>query len=152
MKETMDFIKVLDYCISIEVGGMAMDSLVKYVTENPVTAIMLLFASLLIMYFFFKKIISFTLLIIIIVIAIGGYQYFKDTQRSSKGIKEIISDVRTKTVKMVEAGKDLYNRSKGLYGEAKNMSKELDKMAGKDEDESSAKGKSSKRDSTGDGK
>lgn len=102
-----------------------MDNIIQYVTTHQFSVGVAIFVAVLILYFLFKKLIKLVLVLTLILIAIWGYLYFKDPGRVSENIKNSVDKAKQQTGKIVEKGRAVYAKGKGIAQKGAMFSKEL---------------------------
>src|SRR3970282_2977776 len=100
-----------------------MISILDYLSSHSLVVMAVAFVILLIVYFIFKQLIKLALLLLLVALAVGGYYYFNDPHKAPENILQTIKDDRTKSEKLVEAGKKAYQKTKGVYEKRKKQSK-----------------------------
>ena len=96
-----------------------MEGIVRAMTEHPLAAMAVCFAVLLIVYFLFKRLIKLALILIIVAVAIGGYLYFQHPESRPANLKDAVEKARTGAGKVVDQGKEAYEKGKELLDKGK---------------------------------
>ena len=106
-----------------------MDAITGYIAEHPAMLIMIIvFVIMFILYFVFKKLVKLTLVVLFILLAVAGYYYFKDPNKTSEKIKNTIDTVNAGINEVVDKSKNLYKDSKALYEKSKEVPGDVNKL------------------------
>lgn len=84
-----------------------MEEFINYLSANPIALIILAALVLLIIIFIFKKLLKMVLISGLILVALCGYYYYKAPEKFPENVKKTISEVKNKTGKAVEKGKEI---------------------------------------------
>jgi c-di-AMP phosphodiesterase-like protein len=116
-----------------------MDAITGYIAEHPAMLIMIIvFVIIFILYFVFKKLLKLTLVILFILLAVAGYYYFKDPNKTWEKIKNTSDAVNAGINEVVDKSKNLYKDTKALYEKSKEIPGDINKLL-KDPDDKSGK-------------
>lgn len=109
-----------------------MQGIIDYVSSHPLAIMAIAFLFLLVIYFVFKQLIKLALFLVLIALIVGGYYYFKDPEKMPENLRQTIRETRDKSEKMLETGKqtydktkDFYEKSKDFYEKSKDFSKDI---------------------------
>jgi len=106
-----------------------MDAITGYIAEHPAVLIMIIvFVIIFILYFVFKKLLKLTLVILFILLAVAGYYYFKDPNKTLEKIKNTVDAVNAGINEVVDKSKNLYKDTKALYEKSKKVPGDIGKL------------------------
>jgi uncharacterized membrane protein len=106
-----------------------MAAITGYIAEHPAMLItIIVFVIIFILYFVFKKLFKLTLVILFILLAVAGYYYFKDPNKTLEKIKNTVDAVNAGIDEVVDKSKNLYKDTKVLYEKSKKVPGDFGKL------------------------
>jgi c-di-AMP phosphodiesterase-like protein len=106
-----------------------MDAITGYIAEHPAMLIMIIvFVIIFILYFIFRRFIKLILVFLFILMAVAGYYYFKDPNKTAEKIKNTIDTVNAGINEVVDKSKNLYKDTKALYEKSKEVPGDVGKL------------------------
>lgn len=91
-----------------------METLARYLVDNPVIAGLIILSAAVVLYFLIKKIIKYALISLAVFIILMGYSYYKAPEEFPDRVKSNISELRDRSADMVDKGKDALEKGKGV--------------------------------------
>ena len=95
-----------------------MQEVARILSEYPLAAIAVCFATLLLAYFLFKSLIRLALILVIIAVAIGGYYYFSEPRKPAN-LREAVEKARIETGRAIEKGKKAVEKGREMVDKGK---------------------------------
>lgn len=100
--------------------------ILHYLSTHTLAVMAVTFLAFFIAYFLFKKLIKLALLFFLVLLAVGGYFYFKYPHKKAfENMSQTVQKTRSETVKVVEKGKQAYQKSKDIYEKGKKLGRDL---------------------------
>ncbi len=106
-----------------------MDAITDYIAGHPAMLIMIIvFVIIFILYFIFRRFIKLILVFLFILMAVAGYYYFKDPNKTAEKIKNTIDTVNAGINEIADKSKNLYKDTKDLYEKSKEVPGDINKL------------------------
>lgn len=106
-----------------------MDTIINYISAHPsVITVLVIFVVIVILYFIFKQFIKLLLIVLFILMAVGGYHYFKEPDKTAEKIKQSIETFQTGTDEITDKCKNFYRDTKELFNKAKKVPGDINRL------------------------
>jgi hypothetical protein len=106
-----------------------MDAITGYVASHPtILKMMVIFVLIIIAYFIFKQFFRLSLILLLIILAVVGYFYVQNPQKTSERVKKTIDTVTSGTTNVVEKSKSFYKDSKRLINKSAELPGDVNKL------------------------
>ena len=116
-----------------------MDEIVNYISAHPAVITMLvIFVVITLLYFILKQFIKLFMIALFILVAIGGYYYFKEPDKTAERIKLSMNTLQAGTDEIADKCKNFFRDTKELFGKAKKVPGDINKLL-QDADEKAGK-------------
>lgn len=116
-----------------------MDIIIDYMSAHPaaITLIVILVVIFL-LYLILKQLIKFFLVVLFVLMAVGGFYYFKDSDKTAEKIKNSVDTIQAGTDEIADKCKNFYRDTKDLFNRAKKVPGEINALL-EDSDEKAGK-------------
>jgi uncharacterized membrane protein len=104
----------------------------SYLHTHQFAVIAVVTIALVTIYFLFKNLIKLALIFVLILILVGGYFYLTAPRKSPEDIINALRKAKDQTERVVEKGKDAYQKSKDVLDKGKQISEDVSKILSKD--------------------
>jgi Ca2+/Na+ antiporter len=106
-----------------------MDTIVNYISAHPsVITMFVIFVVIVILYFIFKQFIKLLLVALVILMAVSGYYYLKEPDKTAERIKQSIDTFQAGTDEITDKWKNFYRDTKELFNEAKKVPGDINRL------------------------
>jgi len=106
-----------------------MDTIVNYISAHPsVITMLVIFVVIVILYFIFKQFIKLLLVMLFILMAVGGYHYFKEPDKTAERIKQSIDTFQAGTDEITNKWKNFCRDTKELFDKGKKVPGDINRL------------------------
>ena len=106
-----------------------MDAIIDYISAHPsVITLLVIFVVIMLLYFVFKQFIKLLMVALFILMAVGGYYYFKEPDKTAARIKQSIDTVQAGTDEITDKFKNFFRDTKELFNKGKKVPGDINRL------------------------
>jgi hypothetical protein len=106
-----------------------MDEIVNYISTHPaVITLLVVFVVIILLYFILKQFIKLFLVALFVLMAVGGYYYFQEPDKTAQRIKHSVDTLQAGTDEITNKFKNFYRDTGELFSKGKKVPGDINRL------------------------